>query len=401
MDNKNRTPLAVFITFVVTSLLYLLSSAFLFPGRSPISAEGLVSGLRGSKATDEIAKLIDDLFYKETKNDILEEAAKKAYVSALDDPYSEYYSKEEFAELVQSMEGNYKGIGIEVFSDTDNLITIQRVFESSPAEKAGILSGDKLVAFEGERCYGENMTKVTTAIKKQVTEKGSVTITILRNGEEFDLELEGGDISVNSAETKLLDGNIGYISLSDFHEKSADEFILGTNKLITQGAKSLIIDLRGNPGGMLTSVVEIADYLLPEGNILTIKGRSVPKQEFSSDSECIDIPMYVLINGGSASASEVLTGALKDHGKAIIIGETSFGKGVVQSMYELKDGGALKITTSGYHTPSGKSIDGKGIEPDVKVEMELTKPLYMYEESEDIQLQKAIELAKKKELPKK
>lgn len=396
MNKKSNTPLAVFITFLITSLLYLLCSSFLkLPTLPGLDIAG------GSDALGEISTMIDGLFYKETDSKELSQWAKKAYVGALEDPYSEYYTPEEFADLTASMEGNYKGIGIEVFAGEDNLITIQRVFEGSPAQKAGIAAGDKLVAFEGERCYADAMTKTTNAIKKQVTEKGTVTVTILRGEEEFDLTLEGGDISVNSAETKLLGENIGYIRLSDFHEKSADEFIVGTNTLINDGAKSLIIDLRDNPGGMLTSVVEIADYLLPEGNILTIKGRSVPKQEFKSDSKCIDIPLYVLVNGGSASASEVLAGALKDHGKAIIIGETTFGKGVVQSMYELKDGGALKITTSGYYTPSGKSIDGKGVEPDVKAEMELTKPIYMYSEEEDTQLQKAMELAKKKELPKK
>lgn len=398
MNNKKSTVLTIFLTFVFTSALYvgvhlytpMLSNAlnnavsFLTPG---FGSEGKMS---------EIRSIIEKNYIEEPNADKLEAKALKGYVAGLEDPYGEYYTAEEYASMTAQLSGNYKGIGVEVTIGDNNLITILAAYEGAPAAKAGLMPGDCIIKVNDTKVNGDNYNKAIDMMKG-VGEYGKaddMTLTIKRGEETFKVDITREEVSVDTVDSEMLKGNIGYVSLSQFADESDEDFEIAVNELISSGAKSLIIDLRDNPGGMLTTVVNVADYLLPKGNILTIKGRNSIPQEFSSDEDCIDLPMCVIINGNSASASEVLAGALKDHQKAILVGETSFGKGVVQSIYDLSDKSALKITTAKYYTPNDTCIDGKGIKPDHEVKMELTKPLSSYTKDEDTQLQKAIELLK-------
>ncbi len=399
MQRKN-TLLIIFLTFAVTSALYL-SAHILVPSFGN-ALDNIVSfitpGFESGGKMGEVQNIIGNSFMGNPDKEKLETKALKAYVGALDDPYSEYFTKEEFESLSGQLTGNYKGIGIEVTLNDDNLISIVNAYKNAPAAKAGIMPQDIITAVDGIQVNGDNYNEAISMIRGdgEYGKKDTVILTIKRQEETFDTKVTRTEVSMQTVDSRMIDQSIGYVSLSNFAEESHKDFELAVNSLISSGAKSLIIDLRNNPGGMLTTVVSIADFLLPKGTILTIKGKSTPPEVYYSDEECIDLPMYVLINGSSASASEVLAGALSDHKRAILVGEKSFGKGVVQTMYNLSGGDALKITTAKYYTPNDVCIDGKGIEPDHKVEMLLTKPLEYYTPEEDVQLAKVLEIIKNK-----
>ena len=222
-----------------------------------------------------------------------------------------------------------------------------------------------------------------------------LTLTVKRGDNEFEVNLTRAVVINHTVKTKMLKNKIGYVRISQFDEVTGDDFEKLTDKLLSDGAKSIIIDLRNNPGGVLTGVVQVADRLLPKGKIMTVKDKAGEEIVYNSDEKEIDVPMCVLINGSSASASEVLAGALRDHKKAVLVGEKSYGKGVVQSVFDLSDGSAFKLTTAEYFTPNGESIHKKGITPDHVVKLEATKNVFALSESEDIQLQKAIEVLSK------
>ncbi len=397
MQRKN-TLLVIFLTFAVTSALYLCAHLFVpsFGNALDNIVSFITPGFESGGKLGEVQKIIGNSFMGDPDKEKLETKALKAYVAGLDDPYSEYFTKEEFESLSGQLTGNYKGIGIEVTLNDDNLISIINAYKNAPAAKAGIMSGDIIIKVDGTEVNGNNYNEAISMIRGDgdYGKKDTVILTIKRQEETFDTEVTRTEVSIETVDSRMIDKNIGYVSLTNFAEESHKDFELAVNSLVSSGAKSLIIDLRNNPGGMLTTVVSIADYLLPKGTILTIKGKNTQPEVYYSDDKCIDMPMYVLINGSSASASEVLAGALSDHKRAILVGEKSFGKGVVQTMYNLSDGDALKITTAKYYTPNDVCIDGKGIEPDHKVEMKLTKPLEFYTQEEDVQLTKVIELIK-------
>lgn len=389
-SKKSAIALTAFLTFLVTTVMYI--GAFVF---FPSSGENL-SGLRSSVVSgngdfSEVREYVKNDFINVPNEERLNSMAIKGYVAGLGDAYSSYYTKTEYSELSEELTGNYKGIGIEVSITDDNRIIIIAVYKEAPAYNAGIKVNDILTKVEGKAYTGEKLNDAISVIR---TAEGEITITIERDGKEVDLKVTPTEVSIPCAESEMLEGDIGYIQLFSFSEDANEVFRTHVNTLISDGAKSLIIDLRDNPGGMLPTVVDIADLLLPEGNILTIQGRNMPKEEFKSGKTCIELPLYVLINGGSASAAEVLAGALKDHKRAVVIGETSYGKGVVQTVYELDSGAALKLTTAKYYTPSGECIDGKGITPDHEVKWEAQEG-YVYSKETDIQLQKAIELINK------
>ncbi len=400
---KKNTALIIFLTFIVTSCMYFAAYVFV-PSVSTvldavtefITPDFLGGGSLGGEL-NSIKGIIDNNYIEKPDNEALKNMALKGYVAGLGDVYSEYYTKDEYEALSSDLSGNYKGIGVEVTIDDDNLITLLAVFDDAPAAKAGLMAGDKITKVNDTIVNGDNYNEAINMIRGvgEYGKNDTMTLTIKRGDNTFEAKVTREHVTNQTVKTEMLENNIGYIEVSQFAEETDEDFRIGVNSLITDGAKSLIIDLRNNPGGMLTTVVDMADFLLPEGNILTIKGRNTEPQEYLSGKEHVDIPMCVLINGNSASASEVLAGALHDHKKAVLVGETSYGKGVVQSIFDLSNGGALKITIAKYYTPNGTCIDTTGIEPDHVVEMELTKNLSLYEKSEDIQLLKAIEIMNK------
>ncbi len=397
MNNQKKTSLIIFLTFVVTSAMYL--AAFVFV---PFFSSGLnivqsaLSDLDTSnnlnKKIKEIDSYIDRYYINSTDQSSLNDMAVKGYMTGLGDVYSQYYTKSEFAELNAEVEGNYKGVGIEVALDENNLITVLNAYKDAPADEAGIRPGDKIIKINGVSVNGDNYELALNMMKGvgKYGKNDTITVTIKREDETFETKITRKEITVQSVSSEMLDSSIGYVRISSFAEETDEQFEKQVDSLLSHGAKSLIIDIRNNGGGLLTTVVNISDYLLPKGDILTIKGKNAKPEIFSSNEEYVDLPICVLINGNSASASEVLAGALKDHDRAILVGETTYGKGVVQTLIKLKDGSGIKLTTSKYYTPNGVCIDKKGIKPDIEVKMDLNKNLALLEKSEDVQLQEAI-----------
>lgn len=396
MKSSKKTPLIVFLTFVVTSAMYLAAFTLVPALKSvPQSLTSFFAEKNNPALTrklNEIDYYLAENYMNQYKQQELNDMAIRGYVAGLGDQYSIYYTKQEYDELNAEMKGNYKGIGIEVAIDDDGYIQVLKAYKNAPAAEAGIQAEDRIIKVNNTQVNADNYDLAIDMIRGvgKYGENDTMTITVRRGEKNLELKVTRREVEAQSVTTKMLNGNIGYIELSSFMEESDEDFIKETNSLITKGAKYLIIDLRNNGGGMLDTVVNISDYLLPKGKILTIKGKNTEPVVFNSKESCIDIPMCVLVNGNSASASEVLVGALKDHSKATVVGETTYGKGVVQTLYPLSDGSGLKITTAKYYTPSGECIDQKGIKPDKTVKMEVTKALDLYTLEEDIQLMEAI-----------
>ena len=399
MRKPQKTSLTIFLTFIITSAMYL-AAFVIFPALSAFlgSLSGSITGFFGGGNSELSSKIkqIDSYIEEGYINDVdqtkLNDMALRGYVAGLGDPYSQYFSKEEMEALSADLNGSYKGVGVEVAANENNEIEVLNVYKGGPADKGGMQAGDILTEVNGVKVNGDSLNEATNIIKG-LDERGKsdkLKIKIMRNGEEHTLSIVREEIVVQSVSGEMLEGKIGYLQISSFVEETGTQFKTEAQKLVDDGAKSLIIDLRNNGGGMLDAVVEVADYLLPEGDILTIKGKNTKPEVYTSDERAVNLPMCVLTNGNSASASEVLAGALRDHKKAVLVGEKTYGKGVVQTLFPFDDGSAVKITTAKYYTPSGECIDKVGITPNVEVKMELTKALSLYTEEEDIQLQEAI-----------
>lgn len=338
-----------------------------------------------------IKNLVDQYYLWDIDEDLMEEKIVDGYVAGLDDKYAEYYTAEEFEELKEMVSGSYAGIGVSITMEEDGNIVVYKVFSGSPAEEAGIHVGDVIVEAAGERNF-ETIDDIVEVVRG--VPGTTVDLVIDRDGEEIPFTVERANISMDMISYKMLDDNIGYIYIEEFEEVAAEQFNAALDDLEAQGMESLILDLRDNPGGDYDTVVAMADRILPEGPIMTVKDRSGTIVTENSDADhYIDIPMAVLINGNSASASEVFVGAIQDYDMAVIIGEQSYGKGIVQSIFTFPDGSGVKFSTQEYYTPSGDSIHGVGITPDIVIEI----PEEAYEdgyidEDEDVQLQKAIEV---------
>lgn len=344
-----------------------------------------------AQKAESIQKVIDAYYLEEENVADVKEGVYKGMVDALGDPYSVYFTKEEYDAFKESYTGEYCGIGASLLQDAETgIITIVKAFEGSPAKEAGMMTDDILYKVNGEEVTGQDLSEVVSKVKG--VENTTVNITIVRENEEIEMEVTRKTISIPTVESKMLEDNIGYILISEFDEVTTTQYAEAYNSLKSQGMKSLIVDLRNNPGGGLSVVAQILDSILPEGMIVYHEDKNGQREEFKSDEEHkIDIPLVVLVNGNSASASEIFAGAVKDYGIGTLIGTKTFGKGVVQQMLDLGDGSAMKVTISKYYTPSGICIHGTGIEPDIKLEFDAEA--YKKDES-DNQLQKAIEVLK-------
>lgn len=321
----------------------------------------------------------------------------KGVVAGLKDPYSEYLTKEEYDLLAESTAGKFFGIGVFISNQSDNLITVISPIKDSPADKAGIQAGDKIIKINNKEYAANDINEAMQAMRG---EKGSeVKITILRplTGKTKDFNIIRDEIKEETIIPKNLDG-IGYIGITQFSEDTSKDFKKELELLKKQGINSLIIDLRGNPGGIVDTAAEVADELVPEGMIVYAKNKEHEKVfEFKSDKNFTDLPLAVLINQGSASASEILAGAIRDYKRGVIIGQKSFGKGIVQSAIRFPRGDGIKLTTSEYFSPKGINIHKKGIVPDIEVELSKdVKGIGIEHLDEDAQLQKAIEELKNK-----
>ncbi len=344
---------------------------------------------------EKIENLIEDNFVLEYDKENLTESQYAGYVYGLGDPYSAYLTEENYQKMMESTNGEYAGIGVGVSPNVENnSIQINQVFTGSPAEDVGITVGDEIVKIEGENI---DVTKLDEAILKiKGKPKTSVVLTI-RDGktkELRDVTLIRDKIVVDTVFSEVLADDIGYIRISSFDAVTDDQFEEAYDELMNQDVKGLILDLRNNPGGLLNVVTNITDMLVPEGTIVYTEDGNGDKKYAKSDAEQIEIPLQVLVNGYSASASEVLSGAVKDYGIGELVGEKTYGKGIVQRIYPLGDGSAVKLTMAKYYTPNGISINGIGIEPDHEVVMDEESTVNLFTNFDrrfDTQLQKAVE----------
>ena len=386
--------LVAFITFLITSIgmyQYFTNDGF---GKSLIAKskenEELVETL------DNYRRIIDKYYLGEIDEEKLKEGAIAGYIEGLGDEYTEYISKEDMEDYMADTTGNFVGVGIYMVEDTEaNKIMVLAPIKGSPAEKAGIQPGDYIISVDGVTYTGEQMTEASNNIKGE--EGSKVKIQILRDDETLEFELTRENIKVNPVEGEVLENNIGYIEFSSFDDGTAEEFKTKFQELEAQGIKSLIIDLRNNGGGIVDEALEIANYILEKDSVILYEVDKDNNEtvEKTTDDPIINMPIVVLTNENTASSSEILAGALKDHKKATIVGEKTYGKGVIQQLLTLPDGSGLKITSEKYLTPNRTEINKVGIEPDEKVELpESITNILNVEKNDDTQLQKAIEILK-------
>ena len=346
------------------------------------------------KKVSELKELIDQNYMGDVDEKQLEEGIYKGFISGLDDPYSVYYDEEETKSLYETTEGEYQGIGA-VLSQNMNtgIITLVQIYDDSPAMKAGLKDNDILYKVNGEEVTGVELTEVVSHIKG---EKGTtVEMTVLRgaDNEEVTVTATQATVEAQTVKYRMMDGQIGYVSVSEFDSVTYDQYQKALKDLEGQGMKGLVVDLRNNPGGNLNTVCDMLDLMLPKGLIVYTEDKDGNRQEASSDDENqFTLPLAVLVNGNSASASEIYAGAIQDYGIGDIVGTQTYGKGVVQQIFDLKDDTCVKLTIAKYFTPKGRSINGKGITPDIEVEYEADEN----NPEADNQLDKAVETIKNK-----
>lgn len=337
------------------------------------------------------------LYNKDIKDENLEAGLLKGLVAGLADPYSQYLTSDEMKKLSETTTGKFQGIGVIISPDEDGTVTVISPIKGSPADRAGVESGDKILKINGKDFSAE---KINEASKEMRGEKGTTVKILLlkkKNLKTKEVEIKREEIKIDSIIKNKI-GDIGYIGITMFDEETGKDFIKALNELTKEGVKGIILDMRGNPGGVVDAAVEIGDAILPKSTFVTLKdNKGEIVQDYKLDDKYNDIKMVVLVNEGSASASEILSGAIRDLDRAKIIGKTTYGKGVVQNVISLPEGDGLKLTTSEYFTPKGKSINKIGIKPDIEIELpENIKGIGIDYMDTDSQLKKAIEIIKEK-----
>lgn len=367
----------VIITYIITSTVNIAI------GGKVVISKATYEEYKKYNKMIALENMVKEDFYQKTDDDKLVTGAIKGMFSGLNDPYSQYYTKEEFENLTQQTSGSFVGIGVYISpSEEDDHITIIAPIEGSPAEKSGIKSGDKILKVDGKVVSAKNSDEAVSMMKgKKGTE---VELTIKRGEQILDVKVTRDKIVSKTVDEKVLDDNIGYIKITSFTEHTNKEFESALKTLKQSNIKGLIIDLRDNPGGLLNVCKDIADSLIGEGTIVYTKDNKGNTEYLKSDKDKLGLPIVVLTNEGSASASEILTAAIIDNKAGISVGTTTFGKGLVQSVRGLKDGTGYKLTTAQYFTPNGEYINGKGIKPTIE------------EKDEEKQLNVAIDWLKEK-----
>ena len=438
--NKNKFWKGVLVGALVTSFAGLvivgIAAGISIIGHTVMGGQGIAGIIESSGSPEEeslnyqrignkldlLEQVVDNYFLFEENVDTeqMEAGIYKGMLAGLEDPYTTYYTAEEYRAMTEETEGVYCGIGVQVSQNLETgIITILRVFPGSPAEEAGLKKGDILYKVGALDVYDQELdTLVSQYIRGE--EGTFVDLTVLRDGEEISATVERRMVESVTVEAQLLPDKTGYVMVTQFDLVTADQFISAVDSLEKQGMERLVIDLRDNPGGVVDACVKMAAYLLPEdqyegtilstadkngkgdryycqGGKLLFEGSGSNPEYPMDDGHELDMPIAVLINGMSASASEVFAGALRDYGMATLVGTTSFGKGIVQVLLPLDDGSAVKVTIAHYYTPAGHDIHKKGLEPDVEIELELDEDLigqYDVPLDRDNQVQKAIEVLK-------
>ncbi len=377
-------------------LMSLISAGGFYAYTSGAGLKGKRS-LTGRETMEKINYLEDliDLYYlngpDQTK---MEDGMYAGLVEGLEDPYSRYYTAEEYSALNEETQGRYEGIGVVMQQNEDGLVTFVRCYEGAPGEQAGLKAGDILYKVNDQEVTDMDLSTVAKKIKDP--DINPVHLTMIREGENdyLEIDIEKEEVKIPVVSHEMLDNQVGYLAIYEFTDVTFEQYQKAKEDLESQGMEKLVIDLRDNPGGLLTSVCDVLGTILPKGLIVYTEDKYGKREEELCDGKTpIDIPLAVLVNGNSASASEIFAGAVKDHKVGTIVGTTTYGKGVVQTIRDLGDGSALKLTVSNYYTPNGVNINGVGIEPDVKEELD--KSLQTGDtvnKEDDNQLQKAIEV---------
>lgn len=377
MENRKSTLYTVAVTVIITACLSFLTITT-FYSRSQSA---------GEKKFSQIMEMLDRYYYDGIDEAAAYEGAIAGAVNTLGDPYTEYLPKRQYEQFTQMLSSSYCGIGVTV-QDSDGYVLVVDVFEGSPAAEAGIEAGDLILDVDGVEAYGAELDLVTQRIQGEEGTTVELGVWKSKLDDRAELTLQRRQIATKSVSSSVIEG-IGYLELSVFGEETGKEFEEQLQALVEQDVSGLIVDLRNNGGGLTTAAEEVLSCLLSKGDVLYYTADKNGKTVYyKSQRDGVDLPLVVLANGNSASASEIVIGAVKDHGRGLIVGEKSFGKGVVQQVYTLDDGSAVKITVEHYFTPNGNYIQDAGIEPDYLVEQAV-------DAEEDVQLQRALELLKK------
>jgi len=344
----------------------------------------------------EIMDYVEEGFYEDVDEEALLQGAAAGVLSATGDPYTFYYSPEDYAELWEEDEGEYAGVGIQISASyLTGICTISRVFDNGPAKEAGVHKGDILYKVEDLLVDAYNLQDAVDIMRG--TPGTTVTVVFMRDGEELTFELTRANINVNRIEATMLTEDVGYIYLYEFAGDCATRFEEELDKLVAQGAKGLIIDLRDNPGGWVSDAESIGDLFLDKGVLCYLEYKDGSREYYRTKDGKVDLALVILVNENSASSSEILTGALKDRADATVVGVQSYGKGIVQSVIPLADGAGMQMTMAQYYTPNGNAVHKIGITPDVECALpEGDNGMYEFADLADPQLSKALEVMEEK-----
>lgn len=398
-----------FLTGVVATLCVsaLLAAAGMFWLQGRFSTGGSYEGVSANLVDSSVRSKINDLtalikayYIEDAKDEDLTEGLYKGLFASLEDPYSAYYTQEEYQEMMISASAQYSGIGAVLQQDRDTMqVKIVKVYDETPAQGAGLKAGDQVVRVGNIDANSMELSELVTHIRGK--ENSKVRLVISREG-EFEnqvFKVKRATVDVPTVESMMMEDQIGLVVINEFGKATAEDFIQSVEELRQQGMEKIIIDLRDNPGGMFDSVTEVLDYILPEGLIVYTEDKYGNRQEETSDAEhCLDLPMAVLINGNSASCSEIFAGAIRDYGYGVLIGTKTYGKGVVQTVRPLSDNSAIKLTTAKYYTPKGENIHGTGIEPDIELKYKYSDKIEAgaaYDYTKDNQVRRAVRELKK------
>ena len=356
-------------------------------------------GMSNTAKIRQIEEMLDTYYVEDYDKELAEELMYTGLVAGVGDPYTYYLSADSLAEQVEKNSGQFVGIVVEIYAGDDGYIVVSSVTPGGPAEAAGILAEDKITEVDGESITGKTAADVSALVKGE--EGTDVTLTIFREstGEVLEKTVTRQDIQVQTVSWRMMDDNIGYISITNFRENTYNQFKEALDTLEAEGMEKLVLDLRNNTGGLVKSAHEIGEELLPEGIMVYTMDKEGNREDTLCDDVYNDVPMVVLVNGNSASAAEILAGAIQDTGRGELIGTTTFGKGLVQRLFTLPDGSGLNVTIQKYYTPNGTSIHGVGITPDYEVELpeEYAQQTNIPAEA-DTQLQKAVEVLSEKNI---
>jgi C-terminal peptidase (prc) len=398
MTNKKKIVIWVIVALLVTNTATFIISNYVSIG----VGEKYVISKEDYSLLSQFSKMfgVKDILEKKYVDKIdeskLVEGAVRGIAAGIGDPYTVYMDQKEYEAFNVHTEGTYEGIGLTV-EMKDNRVTAVAPIEDTPSEKAGIKTGDVIIGVDGKDISGKTLDEVVALLKGKAGT--SVKLTILKAGTSIPVEVSitRAKITLITVKDEMLNNNIGYIRITTFDENTAQNFKKALKDVQSKGMKGLILDLRDNPGGLLDQCVQIADELMGQGTIVYTIDNKGQKEVETSDKNKINVPLAILVNGGTASASEIVSGAVKDTNSGVLIGTKTFGKGLVQTIIPLTDKSAVKVTIARYYTPSGVCIQGKGIEPNIVIDLpDNLKDKVDLTRQEDVQLNKAIEVIQQK-----